>query len=471
MIITIKNFGPIKEFAFDTDTDFMLMVGENNVGKSYAVSLVYLILRSFLVKDNDYYHSENLTNTIRHLAKNYEFSKKSDGEADISGFLNSCVSVLLDDWFVADLNKSIENSFDGFFNINNRFSREKAEIKLLSKSSYPNTRNDFTEFCLSNAGDKFVISKPVFREVILRRSEDKKENIVCHEKSLFFYMGDKPDLQLLVLGAFMSPMFFNFYMDIKGYLNGVYYFPASRSGLLTGLSGFGPIFAALSQERSVIRKSFDIPSIPQPLSDYFLEVSKIKVRKDSSYSIYVQEIEDKILFGSVKFDETKKTLLFSPVNTDLSLELSLTSSMVSEISPIAAYLKYILPEPKDIGSIDSPLIQKSLIILEEPEAHIHPANQVKLIKILAKLVKDGKIKLIITSHSNYLFNQCSNLVMDGSIDKDSFSAVLLKATENGSEAVDLEVDEYGIEDNNFVDVAEAVFEEKVALFEKINGTV
>jgi hypothetical protein len=45
--------------------------------------------------------------------------------------------------------------------------------------------------------------------------------------------------------------------------------------------------------------------------------------------------------------------------------------------------------------------------------------------------------------------------------------VLLKATETGSEAVDLEVDEYGIEDNNFVDTAEQIFDEKVKLFEAL----
>ncbi len=46
MKITIENFGPIHHCEFDLDKDFHLIVGENNVGKSYAVKIIYIILKS-----------------------------------------------------------------------------------------------------------------------------------------------------------------------------------------------------------------------------------------------------------------------------------------------------------------------------------------------------------------------------------------------------------------------------------------
>jgi predicted ATPase len=46
--ISIRNFGPISQYTFDIDKDFHLIVGENSVGKSYAIKIVYLILKNFL---------------------------------------------------------------------------------------------------------------------------------------------------------------------------------------------------------------------------------------------------------------------------------------------------------------------------------------------------------------------------------------------------------------------------------------
>ena len=48
MKITIDNFGPIHHCEFDLEKDFHLIVGENNVGKSYAITIIYIIVKSAL---------------------------------------------------------------------------------------------------------------------------------------------------------------------------------------------------------------------------------------------------------------------------------------------------------------------------------------------------------------------------------------------------------------------------------------
>ena len=75
--------------------------------------------------------------------------------------------------------------------------------------------------------------------------------------------------------------------------------------------------------------------------------------------------------GVVEFDNKSKRLLFTLNKTSLKLDLSATSSMVSEISPIVSYLKYIFPSQRI-----SKRGQKSLVFIEEPEAHLHPETQV-----------------------------------------------------------------------------------------------
>jgi len=89
--------------------------------------------------------------------------------------------------------------------------------------------------------------------------------------------------------------------------------------------------------------------------------------------------------------------------------------------------------------------------------------------VFARLVKDNKIKLVMTSHSNYIFNKASNLVIDNKIDKEKFDAILFESTPEGSIARNLDTDEYGIEDDNFIDTAESIYEEKLELINKLNG--
>jgi hypothetical protein len=59
--------------------------------------------------------------------------------------------------------------------------------------------------------------------------------------------------------------------------------------------------------------------------------------------------------------------------------------------------------------------------------------------------------------------------MDNKIDKEKFAAVLFESTPEGSIARILETDEYGIEDENFIDTAESIYEEKLELINKLNG--
>ena len=51
MKIKIINFGPMKKFEVDLSRDLIVIYGKNNIGKSYAMSVVYLLLKYFLKVD------------------------------------------------------------------------------------------------------------------------------------------------------------------------------------------------------------------------------------------------------------------------------------------------------------------------------------------------------------------------------------------------------------------------------------
>ncbi|OQX13783.1 MAG: hypothetical protein BWK80_42500, partial [Desulfobacteraceae bacterium IS3] len=88
MIIKIKNFGPIKEFEIDLSKDFSIIYGKNNIGKSYAVSVVYLILKYFIIEKGD--------NQIPPISrKDVESSNK-----DIKGKIEFIASHIFRTWFI-----------------------------------------------------------------------------------------------------------------------------------------------------------------------------------------------------------------------------------------------------------------------------------------------------------------------------------------------------------------------------------
>lgn len=54
------------------------------------------------------------------------------------------------------------------------------------------------------------------------------------------------------------------------------------------------------------------------------------------------------------------------------------------------------------------LFDPSLIILDEPDAHLHPDNQLKIINLLIKICKRRKIQIIISTHSNFIIKEMIN---------------------------------------------------------------
>ena len=72
------------------------------------------------------------------------------------------------------------------------------------------------------------------------------------------------------------------------------------------------------------------------------------------------------------------------------------SSMVSELAPVVLYLRHVV-RPGD------------LLIIEEPESHLHPAMQVEFVRQLAVAVKSG-IRILITTHSEWVLEELANLV-------------------------------------------------------------
>jgi predicted ATPase len=374
MQIKIRNFGPIKAFDFDLEKNWVVIFGKNNMGKSYGIYMVYLLVKTWL-------------NTQSEVSTNTQFDQ-------------------LQHQFLAEFQQAFSATFDKVDNTTSRFSKLPMRLSLST---------DIAELTIEIKDRKLVLGNSSLLKEIQNSIDAVKQ---------------------------------------------VYYLPAARFGIYQALSSFAAIFAELSKNRRFLTQKVEIPTLSDPVSDYFLGLSNIKnslVPGNKAILDIVAEIEQNILKGEVIFDTFLKKIFYKPSDMDLVLELSLTSSMVSELAPIVCYLKYIVAfaEPK------------SLLFIEEPEAHLHPEAQVQLIEILAKLVK-ANVKLVMACHSDYMFNKMNSLILGEKIDIAEISAIVFQESYEGTVAKALAVDELGIDDENFLETAEKIYSEKLELVEKLN---
>ncbi|EJI1423129.1 AAA family ATPase [Vibrio parahaemolyticus] len=488
MIVTINNFGPVRSFTIDLDKDFHLLVGKNNIGKSYAITAVYLIIKAFNEIDDDralygfspFYFSDNADIKDANVKAIIDSGSKlrQREEENITPHIKNMLITNFEKHFTLQLQNSFINTFNSLDSLRNRYNTENPTFSIQSTDTS-------LEFEV-NENRINLVNMDMSTSYYIKKSKHNRSPLTKEDKTtLYFTEGKTKDfLQTLIVECLFKRNY-HFINSFNSKVKTVHYLPASRSGLYQALSAFGQIIAELSKNRSFLSKKIELPGISEPVSDYFIRLSDIKVRKrsyeDKAINSIAQEIEDTILNGKVEFNSQTKQLMFHPNDTDLKLELSSTSSMVSELAPIVSYLRYVLTETQKQNTYYRPFALRKrpssndsepshLIMIEEPEAHLHPEIQLLLTEIFAKLVK-ANVKLIISSHSNFIFNKVNNLIMKGDFKVKQVSSGVFKSTKTGSVICPLEIDELGMEDDNFGDPTSTLFEEKMEIIDEINNSL
>ena len=102
---------------------------------------------------------------------------------------------------------------------------------------------------------------------------------------------------------------------------------------------------------------------------------------------------------------------------------------VSQVLPVLI-LCYYVPE----GSI---------LILEQPEAHLHPKAQSELADVLIDVVKNRNIQIILESHSEHLIHRLTRRIAEEQLATTDTALYSCQINEGVSEIEPLEMDEYG----------------------------
>ena len=350
MIIELQNFGPIKSFKFDTDKDIHAIFGKNNIGKSYAISAVYLILKGL----REYEYDDGFSSTIPNISDTTninkfvekQFKEKKIDEFDIKQEISNRFTDSLNSSLMLMVSKSFQNTFQ-ISKIENLLSKNPIKIlislNICSISIELDSENRTLKVYNSILSSGFKI---------ISSDSQKKPELVSDVYTFYYYKNQDSEYNLMGLDRILSVLHLKIWKEIKLVTDNIYYLPASRSGLYNSLNSFGPIFAEISRNRFSLSSKFEIPNLPEPISDYFLKLNNIENTTISDiYTKNFEQIEKDILKGSITFDYETKKYFYTPSDTDFHLELSSTSSMISEIAPIIAHLKYIIPLENETPSI------------------------------------------------------------------------------------------------------------------------
>ena len=87
--------------------------------------------------------------------------------------------------------------------------------------------------------------------------------------------------------------------------------------------------------------------------------------------------------------------------------------------------------------------QGSILILEQPEAHLHPKVQSELADVLIDVVKNRNVQIILESHSEHLLHRLQRRIAEEQISADDTALYFCQINDGTSEIEQLDVDEYG----------------------------
>lgn len=188
--------------------------------------------------------------------------------------------------------------------------------------------------------------------------------------------------------------------SIEPLMRKAHYLPADRAGAMTA---YPAIVTGLLQNAAdpVGRRPSDPPLLPIVAADFLSDLHFAQVDPTDSPELpgLAKSIEDDILSGRITLlrnDVRAPRIIYRPREWTTDLPVAQSSSMVAEIAPVVLYLRHI------VRTGDT-------LIVEEPEAHLHPAMQAEFTRALARVVKAG-VRVLLTTHSEWVMETLGNLV-------------------------------------------------------------
>ena len=423
LVLDVENFGPIAEAKNIEFRPMTVFVGPSNTGKSYLAMLLHAMMRgmngfrgthtqfmnpffaNMLPKEIQkelatetaqlsLSHGRLTVDTPRMLVT---IDQYSPALRDMLNELTKRMQVRLSKACISSVEEFFESDIANLGNTSNtEQSRPLIELADACKCLIINTNVDRLNFRVPDGALDIDASFHRLYTPEIGSDEFVEAIAVAITKSLLLMM-----------------------MESWSAVVGSTYFPAARTGILTSHKLMTDSLIANAH-----RVGLDAPSaiayhkvardflrlinlVPRDLAD-----SRLRIAEPSreSLDLVAVSLEESVIDGVIDVRESQLGLPdfgYLP-NGDESVRLPMfrSSSMVTEVAPIIHFLR-------------THVRMGDLLIVEEPEAHLHPAAQQKMAAALAYMVRIG-LRVLVTTHSHYIVEQLGALVNAGaeSVDPD-----------------------------------------------------
>lgn len=376
MNIQIKNLGALKQAKFELGA-LTIICGVNNTGKTYATYALF----GFLYFWRDIFPVKVEDDSIRRLL--------DDGaiEIDIQDYIKNA-----DDILKEGCKAYTEKLPTVFASSEKHFSDTEFMIDLDIKDTHQNLLMTFEQTVGALNTKLFSISKKSDTSKVSILLLVARENVKISNEFIKHIVGNA--LNEIVFGHFFPRPFIA---------------SAERTGAAIFRKELDFARNRLIEQMGSKKKDINPSELfTEGFSDYALPVKRNVefmrqleelAKKDSFIAEHHPELLKNfalILGGAYKVTKNDE-LYFVPSKTNIKLTMDESSSAVRSMLDIWFYLRHVA----QVGD---------MLMIDEPELNLHPANQRRVARLLSSLVNLG-IKVFITTHSDYIVKELNTLIM------------------------------------------------------------
>ena len=420
--LSVSNFGPIAKAEIDL-RPLTVFVGPSNTGKSYLAILIYALHRFFSrypgSGDQRRYFPFFLRNIKQHEIAGYDNVKKlvdwimkvyPQGDAK-SRSVDSVVQV--PDFIVSMIHPLFHHLSDFGIFIAYEMTRSFGFADSARLIRYGNREGAKITLQFKPFEYELALKKRRPRGSVSSISEGAPLYVNLHTKGMqtvlflayeFLHTPssrDNDDRRKQNADSLIREFYGVVLSNIVNPLNNaVHYLPADRTGVMHAQRA---VIASLIERASYpgLQHNTAFPALSGVLADFLEQLVDFGEprRQRNNEEDLAAKLEQQILKGEIhsKTSEAGYPIFsYQPQGWREDLPLMNSSSMVSELAPVVLYLRHCV-QPGDV------------LIIEEPESHLHPAMQVEFIRQLAAVVNSG-IRVMLTTHSEWVLDELTNLV-------------------------------------------------------------
>lgn len=390
MKLIIENLGIIKQAEIDLSKKFTLFCGRNSTGKTYAS----YVLHAFL-EDGNVYQLHCIKGIVDQIIANGNFT---------------VTKAFVEEWLSANCQVVVEQT-GSIFGIsdttrNKLFSKYSLSVKYTDED-YSEAINNPISAQLVEGSSFWKITKEQGSEVVKIESNVDSKNLL-HPGNLRAAM--------LICHILRDIAFCK--------MSGVRMLTVERNSIYTFKTELSLSRNELiDQIQQTSKSEIDVIDIINKSSRRypFAVRSSLKIANDlenvqkseSVFAPVADMIEKNLLFGEVSMTKNGD-VEFHPqgMGARSRLPFHLSSSIVKTMASFVIYLRHIAK----VGDT---------LIIDEPEMNFHPDVQILLAQVFAILTAKG-LRVIVSTHSDYIVREINNLIMAGAIRKRGIDDGLLE---------------------------------------------